>query len=81
MRFSMLLAAFFIISWSSVSSALATSNIEGIFSSALLSNTACRAVTLPSTGMSKPYSRSPSLLKSLMARVQTQNWMKFFKNS
>ena len=34
MRFSMLLDAFFVISWSSISSALATSDVEGISSSA-----------------------------------------------
>ena len=50
-------SALFAISWSSMSSALATSDAEG---SSLFSITACRTVTLP-MGMLKPKSRILSL--------------------
>ena len=55
---SMLLAAFSAISWSSMSSTLATSDVEGRFSSDLFSILACRAINLSSTGMLKPKSQS-----------------------
>ena len=44
MRFSVLLPTFSIYPWSSMSSTLATSDVEGISSSALFSAMACRAV-------------------------------------
>ena len=46
------LVTFSVISWSSMSSALATSDIEGSSSWVVFSAMACRAVTLP-LGMSK----------------------------
>ena len=66
LRFSMLLATFSIISWSSMSFALATADVEGISSSALFRATACQGVGL--LGTLKPKSQSlflPSMLLSL----------------
>ena len=53
MRLLVLLTAFSVISWSSMSFALAKSDVEGSSSSTLFSLMAYRAVTLPSMGMSE----------------------------
>ena len=52
-RFPMFLAPFSVISWSLMSSTLATSDIEGRSSSTLFSITPCQAVAFP-LGMLKP---------------------------
>ena len=61
-RFSVLFIAFSTSSQSSMSSALAMSDAESSSFVTLFSMMACQAVTLPSTGMLKPKSQSPSLL-------------------
>ena len=61
MRFSVLLAVFSVISWSSMSSALAMSNVEGSSSPAFFIITAFQTIVLP-LSMTKPKSRSSSLL-------------------
>ena len=60
MRFQVLLAAFSVISQSSMLSTLAKSDIEGSSSFTLFSLMACQSINLPSMGMSKPKSRRPS---------------------